>query len=569
MIKKLFLILSYKEKVYFFSLLFIFIFFSILDLIGLYFFSIGISGLLNLSNFNNLINNLFIFKFIKVDNLENISISNFYLFLLFYFILKNLFFYLFYNLQAKFIADLSSNIANSLYRYFLLLPYKIFIKLNFSENSKNLTYDVSKSMQLISSINIFFKEITLILLIVFFIFFLNINFFFIISLLIFLLLLTFRTAYSKKLKFYGTQNQAYVASQLKRILDSFNLFIEIKIYNLLEFFSNKFKHESFLKELSEQKSNIIVNTPRLIIEIFIVFLLFLLISIFEIDNLNTEIFKYSFLLILTLRLVPSIISFNRSIFDIKLCNVSLKIFLGKLRKYKYHQDRNQKNRLDFKKTIHFKNVTFGYLKNINVVENVNLKINKYETIGIIGSSGTGKTTLILLLLGLLKPKSGRILVDKINLGNKYSLKNKISYAPQDTILVNDSIIKNITFKDELLDNELNRLNDSIRFSQSKNFLNKNYLNRIIEEKGMNFSGGQRKRIGLTRALFFEKSIYVFDEPTNFLDSSTAKNFINNIKKFLFNKTVIIITHDQNILKNCDKVFLLKNKKLTLVKKNKI
>ena len=110
------------------------------------------------------------------------------------------------------------------------------------------------------------------------------------------------------------------------------------------------------------------------------------------------------------------------------------------------------------------------------------------------------------------------------------------------------------------------MNDSIRFSQSKNFLNKNYLNRIIEEKGMNFSGGQRKRIGLTRALFFEKNIYIFDEPTNFLDSLTAKNFINNIKKFLFNKTVIIITHDQNILKNCDKVFLLKNKKLTLVKK---
>ena len=566
MIKNLFSILSYKEKIYFFLLLFVFIFFSILDLIGLYFFSIGISGLLNLNNFNNLINNLFIYNFIKVYNLANISISNFYLFLLFYFILKNLFFYLFYNLQAKFIADLSSNIANLLFKYFFLLPYKIFTKLNFSENSKNLTYDVSRSIQLISSINIFFKEITLILLIVFFIFFLNVKFFFIISFFILLLLLVFRSAYSKKLKFYGNQNQAYVGRQLKRILDSFNLFVEIKIYKLLDFFSNKFKYESYLKEFAEQKSNIIVNTPRLIIEIFVVFLLFLLISVFEVDNLNEEIFKYSFLLVLTLRLIPSIISFNRTLFDIKLCNISLKIFLGKLRKYKYYQERNKKNILDFKKSIYFKNITFGYSKNINVVENINLKINKYETIGIIGASGSGKTTLILLLLGLLKPILGRILVDNINLGNKYSLKNQISYAPQDTILVNDSILKNITFKNELSENEFNRLNDCIKVSESKNFLNKNYLNKIIEEKGTNFSGGQRKRIGLTRALFFEKNIYIFDEPTNFLDTLAAKNFINNIKKFLIKKTVIIITHDKNILNNCDKVFILKNKKLSVVKK---
>ena len=110
------------------------------------------------------------------------------------------------------------------------------------------------------------------------------------------------------------------------------------------------------------------------------------------------------------------------------------------------------------------------------------------------------------------------------------------------------------------------MNDCIKVSESKNFLTKNYLNKIIEEKGMNFSGGQRKRIGLTRALFFEKNIYIFDEPTNFLDTSAAKNFINNIKKFLIKKTIIIITHDKNILNNCDKVFILKNKKLSVVKK---
>jgi ABC-type multidrug transport system fused ATPase/permease subunit len=526
-----------------------------------------VSGILDINNFNNIIKNQFFFYFIKKDNFESIDISNFYLFLLLFFIFKNLFFYLFYIFQARFIALVSTDIANQLYKNFLLAPYKFFIKFNFSENSKNLTHDVSRSVQLIGNINILAKEVTLIFLIIFFIFFINTVFFLIIIFLIILLLLIFRIIYSEKLKFYGNQSQEFVTKQLNRILNSFNFFTEIRIYNLLHFFSEKFKSESFTKEFGEQKSNIIVNIPRLVIEIFIIFLLFLLIKIFSINNLNKELFRYSLLIILILRLIPCVISLNRALFDIKFCNVSLNIFKKKFIESKKNIEIESKNISDFKKNIIFKNINFGYTKNVNIIKNLNFQINKNETVGITGASGSGKTTLILLFLGLLKPRSGQILVDNIQLDKKISLRSKISYAPQDTALVNDSVIRNITFKNKLSDYEINRLNNCIKVSESKNFLNKNFLNRIVEEKGMNFSGGQRKRIGLIRALFFEKDIYIFDEPTNFLDSLTAVKFIRNIKKFLFNKTVLIITHNKNILNNCDKIFIMKKKKLILVKKN--
>jgi len=566
LIKNLFLLLSKKEKIYFFLFLTIFIFFSILDIIGLYFFSLGIAGLLDANNFSELIKNSFFFSFLRFNYLKDIKISEFYLLLLIFFISKNIFFYFFYFYQSKFIAQISSRISSILYKYFLSASYKDYSQYNFAENSKNLTHDVSKSVQLISAVNIFIKELSLIFLIMSFIFFLNINFFLLIFPILLLTLLLFKILYSNRLKFYGNQNQEYTTKQLKRVFDSFSLFIEIKILNLLNFFFDKFRNETFVKDFSEQRSNIIINIPRLIIEVFIIFLLFLLVTFFEIKNLNQEIFYYSFLLILILRLIPAIISLNRVVFDIKFCNVSLKILIKKLIHCSNKVEYEKKNLLNFKKNINFKNVSFNYLNHINILKKINFRINKNETTGIIGSTGSGKTTLILLLIGLLRPTSGKILVDNININQKYSLKNRISYAPQDTTLINDTVIRNITFKDELSSNELKRLDNVIAISESKNFLNKKFLNKTVKEKGINFSGGQRKRIGLTRSLFFDKDIYIFDEPTNSLDMSTAKKFIKNIKKFLLNKTIIIITHDKNILEYCDKVFILKNKKLYLKKK---
>jgi ABC-type multidrug transport system fused ATPase/permease subunit len=559
LINNLLRIFSYKDKLIFFFFILAFVLLSILDILGIYFLSIGISGIFDQNNIFSFLKN---FEKIKINLLTNLEIKYFYLFILIFFLFKNFLAYFFYYFQAYFISDLSSSISSKLFYNFFRSDYLKFVNFNRAENIKNLTNDVSKSIQLINIVNVFAKETVLLLLIIIIIFFFNKNFFFLITGLIILLLLIFKILYSNKLKKFANENQHYLSNQIKRILNSFNLYIDIKLYNLINFFYLKYKNESYKKELSEQKANSIINVPRLIIEVFIVFLLYLFILIVttKVDLIN----EISLLIIFSLRTIPSIISINRAFFDLKFCIPSLNILLKIFNKKDSVGKINKKNLdadfiFNFKKEIIFQNVSFGYEKNKNIINNLNLKIKKNEKIVIYGKSGEGKTTLLLILLGFIKPTKGKIIVDGLNLNKLSNIWGEIiSFAPQDTVLINDTLIENIAFKKNLSKSDLQRLKDSLKISKSGEFLNKKYKNINIEEQGLNFSGGQRKRIGLARALYKKADIYIFDEPTSFLDDKTSEDILRNLKLFLLNKTAIFVTHNKKLLSFCKKKYYLKN-----------
>lgn len=574
MIKNLLKLFSYNEKIILFFLILIFILFSILDIFGLYLLSIGISGIFDQNNIYYFYDNL---NKININFLTNWSLNSFYLFILIFFLFKNIFFYTFYYWQANFIANVSSSISSKLFEKFLNIDYVKFIKLDIAENSKNLTNDVSRSIQLIGIINTFVKEIFLLLLIVLIMLYVNLNFFLSAITLIFFLLLIFKILYSNKLKNFGNLNQYYTAKQIKRILDTFNLFVEIKLYNLVRYFYLRFKAESYKKEISEQKLNLIINIPRLVVEVFFVILLYLFFNFFTKDNINIVINDLSLLVILSLRTIPSIISLNRSLFDLKFCKPSLDILVKKFDQSKKFDHSKFSSALEkklianeeifaFKKNIVFHNVSFSYSNNKRILNNINFQIKKNQIIGIEGESGSGKTTLLLLLFGFIKPSSGKILVDNLDISKfKYEWKKKISFAPQDTILINDSLYENIAFKSELSKFEKKEIDAALKNSTSEKFLKKKYNNTMIEDKGLNFSGGQKKRLGLARALYRKRDLYIFDEPTSFLDNNTSDKILKKLKLFLLDKTSIIVSHNEKFLKLCDKVYHLKNGKLFLKK----
>ena len=233
MIKNLLKLFKYQEKIILFFLILIFISFSLFDIVALYLLSIGISGIFDQNNIYHFYNNL---NKINIYFLNNWTLNSFYLFILIFYLFKNIFFYIFYYLQANFIANVSSNISSKLFEKFLNIDYIKFTKFDIAENSKNLTNDVSRSIQLIGVVNIFVKEIFLLLLIVLIMPYVNLNFFLSAITLIVFLLLIFRILYSNKLKNFGNQNQYYTSKQIKRILDTFNLFIEIKLYSLVHYF---------------------------------------------------------------------------------------------------------------------------------------------------------------------------------------------------------------------------------------------------------------------------------------------------------------------------------------------
>jgi ABC-type multidrug transport system fused ATPase/permease subunit len=190
-------------------------------------------------------------------------------------------------------------------------------------------------------------------------------------------------------------------------------------------------------------------------------------------------------------------------------------------------------------------------------------------VGIVGDSGSGKTTLIDIFLGLLKPQKGKILVDGVDISeNLKSFQSLIGYVPQDVYLLDDSLKRNIAFgkKEDEIDNEM--ITETIKISQLDDVVNKlsNGLNSNVGERGSKFSGGEKQRIGIARSLYNKPKILVLDEATSSLDLETEKNFINSIHELKDDKTILIISHRESTLQNCDIIYEISQGKLNLKRK---
>jgi ABC-type multidrug transport system fused ATPase/permease subunit len=209
-----------------------------------------------------------------------------------------------------------------------------------------------------------------------------------------------------------------------------------------------------------------------------------------------------------------------------------------------------------------KNITFSYKDKFIIFDNANLVIEKNNIYGIFGKSGCGKTTLINIILGFLSPSKIDLLIN--NKVEKDFLKVSCvsSYIPQETILMNDSILSNITLSlEKNFDKE--KLKKALDLSMLNEFLHngQDKINYVVGHHGNNISGGQKQRISLARSIYFEKQILILDEPTSHLDEESENLFFNNLEKLKKYLTIIIISHNSDVKKYCDKIFIIKNKKI--------
>lgn len=220
----------------------------------------------------------------------------------------------------------------------------------------------------------------------------------------------------------------------------------------------------------------------------------------------------------------------------------------------------QKQVIPFKERVVLEQVTYRYPDSSEpVLKNVSLVINKGESIGLIGKSGAGKTTLVDVILGLLIPESGDIKVDGISVGNNWRLwQNLIGYIPQSIFLMDDTIERNIAFgvPDDQIDQE--RLENAIEAAQLTELMGQlpDGIKTVVGERGVRLSGGQRQRVGIARALYHECEILVLDEATAALDNET-ESLVNEAIKFLSGKkTMIIIAHRLSTIEHCDRIYLI-------------
>lgn len=224
--------------------------------------------------------------------------------------------------------------------------------------------------------------------------------------------------------------------------------------------------------------------------------------------------------------------------------------------------------INFKKSIKMKNVSFRYPSSKeDVLNNLNIEIKKNSIVGIIGTTGSGKTTFVDILMGLISPTSGELLIDDIPLNseNKQSWYKKILHVPQDIFISDKSIAENIAFGEDSKNINTTNLEVASKDAYIDDFVNSlpDKFEARTGEHGSNLSGGQKQRIGIARSLYRGGEILILDEATNALDMKTEKGIIDKIMSNRRDLTTIIIAHNLDTIKNCDLVVIIEKGEISV------
>ena len=227
---------------------------------------------------------------------------------------------------------------------------------------------------------------------------------------------------------------------------------------------------------------------------------------------------------------------------------------------------NTKISIVFNEAIELKNVYYQYPNAVKpALNDISIKIPYHYSIGFVGSSGAGKTSIVDVILGLLVPTRGEVLVDGKNIReNLSSWQRKIGYIPQNIYLSDDTIQRNVAFG--LDDGEINndRVWSVLENAQLDKFIKglPNKLDTVVGERGIRLSGGERQRIGIARALYHDPEVLVMDEGTASLDNETEQGVMQAVKNLSGKKTIIIIAHRLSTVKNCDLLYFIKDGTVT-------
>ena len=340
---------------------------------------------------------------------------------------------------------------------------------------------------------------------------------------------------------------------------------EIIIYNLKKFFSNFLSNASKDTAKSSSEIRTISQTPRVYLEVFV--LVFVVLLVFfsnfterQIENNITYLAILAFGAQKSLPLINSIyqlsVSFKGSV-------PTVVSFLNILENYKNHSDHIESHettekKFNFLSKLEIKNLSFQYNENLpKILNNIFLTINKGEKITIKGQTGSGKSTLVNIITGLLDPLDGKIIVDgkEINSLNKNSWQKNFAIVPQTVFLSDSSILENIAIGHNIDEINLEKVKQAAKIAQINSFIEKlpNQYFEKVGERGVRLSGGQRQRIGIARALYRDARIIILDEPTNALDKETEKLVMDSISNLGKDITLIMISHSNNLLQYFDQV----------------
>ena len=380
--------------------------------------------------------------------------------------------------------------------------------------------------------------------------------------------------YKKRFEKLGS-DLAQSSSSLYRLYgDAFGSIKEIKILHNEKYYKSLFKPLANKHSNALTKSKLFTELPNGFAEVigFGGLMLLTLLLLFTVPDFKTIVPTLGLFAFAIKRIIPAVNGIYKQVSVIKFYHAAFNTIKKELTQaFEVEEEKNKNEivnkKIEFNNMIELDNLSFSYdSSKQKVLDSISLKIKKGSFLGITGTTGSGKTTLIDIILGLLYPKSGKILIDGKLLDEKNlsSWHSKIGYVGQEGFLSDDTITKNIAFGVENEKIDIKKVVKSAKLAEIDDFIEKQLENKydtIVGERGIRLSGGQRQRLRIARAFYRDPNILILDEATNALDASTEEKVMESIKKLSKNLTVILISHRISMLKNCDKIALIEDNKI--------
>jgi len=476
----------------------------------------------------------------------------------FLFGLKNIAGYLISRSHYKFMGDVAVRISRTNLSNYQLSGFAEFVNTDSSAHIRKIALQpFDFSQYILSGIQQIVTQVSLIVIAIISITIFNARLFLLLLMILLPPVIAVFYIIKKRLGRARTHIRSSNQRSYQHLLDALKGWVEANVYDRNEFFMQRFlaARKQFSFYLFESIS--IQNMPTRIIEIFAILGLFILIAIAKWTHHhdNSTFLTIGAFMAAAYKIIPGLV---------KIINVT-----GQMRAYEFSvsdlaptikagKTGTVNSPVTGIHSLQLRNVSFHYTQQ-PVLNNLSLDIKEGDLCGITGISGKGKTTILNLVLGFLRPEKGEILINDVA-ADQDSLKKywpHISYVRQQSFFIHDTIIRNITLQEQAHDDsqlqkalELSGLNDVMaKFPEGST--------KIITENGKNISGGQQQRIAIARALYKDADLFLLDEPFNELDETSTMSLLEHFKQLAAHgKIVILITHDKNSLSFCNKIVSL-------------
>lgn len=552
-------ILDSKNKIKLYFTLFFLIINFFFELIGI---GILIPLFQLIFNDNNILDNTYL-SFLKNYDFFGSQSNYFYVFLIFLFFQLKIFWSLFfYNFNTKLIKEINVEVGQKYFEGFMEMPYIYYTGFNSSKLIKNAYTDINYFSTTLYNYIVLINEILIFFGLTVFLFFYN-YLMTIYCVVFFIIFFSLQSLFSKKIiRRIGQNRNLYLERIVKKLNEFFGNLISVKLGILDNYYKNLYYKINFNISLANQKIQFINNLPRICLEFCFILNFFIIYLFLEYKIINININTLSTIAVyfaFFLKVLPSANRISNSSQTIAHMMPVINDFYKKMKKFSSQKKiKSIKNKLvKFNNSILFIVKNYNYKKKNNFKLNKKIKIFKNKINLFYGKSGSGKTTFLNIIAGLLNPKNSYCLIDsdkkKKNIG---FLKNEIYYLSQNINLIDGSIKDNITLGFKYNEKHSQRLENIIKMVNLKAFVKllSKKLNTNIGEKGAKISGGQIQRIAIARALYSNKKILLFDEFTSALDKKNEIIILKILKKISKSKTIILSSHSNNVKKISDQIY---------------